>query len=533
MAGSILAFSSVILVVAFLRIWPVKGLAIRAALIAALMKSISPSAVIIGPMTGIFLEGALIELAILIVGMNKPALILGGMLAVWSALLHKLVTLLLVYGADMVTILDNLYQYAVRQIGSLGTGLWEPIALVSLVYWATGALAAWIGLRIKPDDAAGFDQGKAVDGHNLFELTSPGQYSLTLLAVILTGMVGIMTLINLSTPLIYLPATALFLAFLAIRYRRALRPLTRPKFWIQLVVITFLAALLIDGLETGQWLAWHGIQAGLLINLRAVTVLMSFAALGTELKNPLIKSLLYRRGFAELYQSLQMAFTLLPALMAQLPDRMKSLRDIPHLASRFLGLSTDLYQIYSAMSSQRPHVFLIIGERQTGKTTFISRLVEDLTQSGIRVGGFVARVAHQNEQVEGYTLRLLSDDTEHQYCMRHGASGWERIGRFFIDPAGQALGMRAFAQIPEQAPQVFVVDEVGPLEMGNRGWSSGLSALCSQHQLIQIWSVRSSLQRKVTRKWPGYQYHPVILDQHSNPADLKHEIIQLLQNHSQ
>lgn len=528
LAGSILAFSSVILVVAFLRMWPVRGLAIRAALIAALMKSISPSAVIIGPMTGIFLEGVLIEFSILLLGLSKPAYILGGMLAVWSALLHKLVTLLLVYGGDMVTIIENLYQYAVRQIGALGGGLWEPIAVISLIYLITGATAAWIGMRLKADPDIRLDSPDKPSGQNLFEMTDHEHYSVAFLVVILAGLTGVLTLINLTSAMFYLPTAIFFLSFLAIRYQRAVRPLTRPKFWIQLVVITFLAALLIDGLETGDWLAWRGIQAGLLINLRAITVLMSFAAIGTELKNPLIKSLLYRRGFAQLYQSLQMAFSLLPSLMARMPARINRLSDIPGLASRFLGLSRDLFRIFAEMKDKQPHVFLVIGERQTGKTTFISDLVEAMQQANVSVGGFIARVLLDKKQVAGYRLRILDEETEQDFCMRTGDSGWDRIGRFFINPEGQEQGMHAFDRAKAHSPEIFVVDEVGPLEMGNRGWSRGIEQFCGPDSPIQIWSVRNSLARKVTRKWPGFQYRLIRLEDHPAVSDILKEIQKLL-----
>ena len=45
-AGTILAANATILMVAFYQMWPEKGLIWRAGLIAALMKSISPSAII-------------------------------------------------------------------------------------------------------------------------------------------------------------------------------------------------------------------------------------------------------------------------------------------------------------------------------------------------------------------------------------------------------------------------------------------------------------------------------------------------------
>src|SRR5664280_40231 len=70
LSGMILSFISVWFLISFLQIWKENGLIMRAGIICALMKSISPSAFILGPMIGIFIEAILIELFILILGKN-------------------------------------------------------------------------------------------------------------------------------------------------------------------------------------------------------------------------------------------------------------------------------------------------------------------------------------------------------------------------------------------------------------------------------------------------------------------------------
>ena len=78
MAGTTLAFAGTVLLLGYYQLWPYKGLIIRAGLITAIMKSVSPSAVIFGPMTGILLEAVLIELVILIAGNNLFSYIIAG-----------------------------------------------------------------------------------------------------------------------------------------------------------------------------------------------------------------------------------------------------------------------------------------------------------------------------------------------------------------------------------------------------------------------------------------------------------------------
>ena len=76
-SGTMLSMSAVFLLVAFSLHWKERGIIIRAGLIAALMKSISPSAVILGPMVGIIMEAVILETVLLILGRNMLGIIIG------------------------------------------------------------------------------------------------------------------------------------------------------------------------------------------------------------------------------------------------------------------------------------------------------------------------------------------------------------------------------------------------------------------------------------------------------------------------
>src|SRR5450759_411022 len=116
LSGMVLSFISVWLLISFLQVWKENGLVWRAGVICALMKSISPSAIILGPMIGILTEAVLIELFIFFFGKNLVGYLIGGAFAVLSTILHKLVSLLILYGFDFIKILSDLYQFAVKQI---------------------------------------------------------------------------------------------------------------------------------------------------------------------------------------------------------------------------------------------------------------------------------------------------------------------------------------------------------------------------------------------------------------------------------
>ena len=116
-AGSILAFAGTILLIGFYQLWPQKGLIIRAGFITAIMKSVSPSAIILGPMTGIITEAALIELMLLIIGNNYPSVAVAGILSLSSALFHKIISVVILYGFDVIKVYVNVINFALKQFG--------------------------------------------------------------------------------------------------------------------------------------------------------------------------------------------------------------------------------------------------------------------------------------------------------------------------------------------------------------------------------------------------------------------------------
>lgn len=95
LAGSILSCFTVFLLVAFFQLWNLPGMIVRAGLICALMKSLSPGAIILGPMIGILTEALILEAVIFGLGKNIVAYAVGGALAVFSALVHKALMLLI------------------------------------------------------------------------------------------------------------------------------------------------------------------------------------------------------------------------------------------------------------------------------------------------------------------------------------------------------------------------------------------------------------------------------------------------------
>ncbi len=326
-AGTTLAFAGTILLIGFYQIWPQKGLIIRAGLITAIMKSVSPSAFIIGPMTGIMFEAVLLELVILIAGNNLISLMFASSLSLSSALFHKVMTLLIMYGFDLIKVYVNIINFALKQFGIQDAEALEILLALLSVYVVFGIVAALMGyfigrkaIKLKADQNDFQWDENAIQKNDFFEIKEGQTTSITLLFIhILAIPVGLL-LLNYFDIWIGLTFVIIYILVFGTRYRYSLRRLRKPVFWMQLVLIVVLSAFFWDtGNESKEWVSMQGIIVGLEMLIRALFVVVAFSALSVELRNEKVRNYLFQVGFGQFYQSIGLAFSALPMMISLLP----------------------------------------------------------------------------------------------------------------------------------------------------------------------------------------------------------------------
>lgn len=327
-AGTTLAFAGTVLLIGFYQVWPHRGLIIRAGLITAIMKSVSPSVIIFGPMTGIMLEAILLELVILIAGNNLISLMFAGALSLSSALFHKVASLLIFYGFDLIKVYVNVINFALKQFGLTEAQPVDILLALLTVYFSFGFLAAIIGwhigkksLKLRTLETEGDWKAEPAEKKDFFEIKKDQKTSISLLIIHITSIPIGLYLFNFHgfvSGLFYVVPYILVFGFI---YSYSLRRLKKPIFWSQLIFIVLLSAIFWKTEDnSGFGLNYEGFIVGLEMMVRALFIVVAFSALSVELRNERVKNFLNNVGFGQFYQSIGLAFSSLPIMIAMLPN---------------------------------------------------------------------------------------------------------------------------------------------------------------------------------------------------------------------
>jgi nucleoside-triphosphatase THEP1 len=508
LSGMILSFITVYLLISFLQVWKENGLIWRAGLICALMKSISPSAFIIGPMIGIFTEAVLIELFIFLFGKNLIGFLSGGAFAVLSTILHKLVSLLILYGFNFIKILSDLYLFAVKQINIEQLSPKLLVALIVLIYILTGisgAIAGYItGIKYIRTKSLTIQQEEVVlnSKNQLSDLSVGQSYSIIFLLINLLSIIAILFLINSRYLLAATITSVIYLVFCILKYKNSLKRLKKFTFWLSFIIITFASAFLWNGFSHGAFFSMNGLIIGLKMNARAIIIVIGFASISIELKNPVIKSVLYHRGFANLYQSLNLAFSALPFFLSNISTQSRQKKGIS--GKMFYGIISKAETLLAKFEKEhllKPPVVIITGDIQQGKTTFAQKLISKLLEQRIMVAGFLSIGINENGIRTGFILSDIETARQIELCSDKKDEKRLKLGRFYFNQEAISFGNEILNTDNLVDNQLIVIDEIGPLELNGQGWSSSIDKITRSYMIPHLWVVRKSLVQKISRKW--------------------------------
>jgi nucleoside-triphosphatase THEP1 len=510
-SGSILTGIGIIILVSVSYLWKEKGLFWRSGLVCSLMKSVSPSAFIFGPMIAIFMEGLLLEAAVRISGRNVFAYILGGMLAMSWTLFQKIANLVIIYGFHIVELYENLALYASDQLHILSDNIWAPVGFLWMLYLAGGIFSAIAGIltgkkalrfpTVPEDMDSGIAreiQSRKADEHF--------RYSLTWLGFNIAGMIITLFMMNYTDWKWWTFSGLVVLTTWGFRYHKAMRPLKKPRFWIFFILITMLTSFLFTELSGNKGSLINGILTGIQMNFRAAVMVVGFSAIGTELLNPSIGRFFSKTAFRQLHLALEVAFETLPFVIARLSGLKHIFRRPVSVLHQLISHADYWLQKLTLKNIPKQPVTILTGKIGQGKSGMLEALVKVLQEKGYRIGGIVSPCRMEEGHRTGYDLVDVATGKRTFLSGVEEDEGMIHVGRFYFSTEGIAFGKKALSLENVSSSDFIVVDEIGPWELENQGWAPSITTIFLKTDIPMIWCVRESIVDRVIESWELTQY---------------------------
>lgn len=503
--GNILTMIGFILMISASYKWKDKGLFWRTGLICALMKTISPSAVIFGPMLAIFLESLMLEISVRLLGRNILGFFIGSSLAMSWILVQKVFNMIIFYGFNIVEIYKSLMGFAEKQLNSSFDLVWMPVLILLAIYLLFGIVAVFFGVKI----GRGLNKN---DGNIDFEIKSQNfdflpkksenfPYSIFWLVINFIFLIGMLLLITFAPIYIWAIASLLIVYLWITRYKRAMRQMMKPSFWIFFVLITMFSALSITLIQ-GNEDKWNtGLMIGLQMNFRAAIVILGFSVIGTELYNPAIRNFFAKTSMKQLPIALELAFESLPQVINSLPD-VKSFFKNPDKVVKFLIFQAERrFQNFTDQDKDAKQFFIITGQVASGKTAFLTQLIEKLRELNVKAGGFYSpRILSSNITI-AYDLVHVTNNERIEFLHTNLSDHSSDIGKFKINESSFTTACHWIETDIENQCDVMILDEVGRLELTDKGWAESIDLLLESATKIHIWAVRNDFAEQVIKKW--------------------------------
>ncbi len=320
-AGSILAAAGVMIMTGFYMLWPQKGLIWRTGLICALMKSISPSAIILGPMSGILLEALIMEGTFRLAGKKLIFMVSGGIIAVSSALIHKLISLFFLYGSDIFELYINFYLFLSRKIGLGEMNPWSLAMILIVIYGLAGSLAVISGYRasfyVSKTSKGAFSQAQQKIPFNPLDTEITHKKSgLLLLMVHIICLLGLLFLFHYSFAYWTHIPLVVYILWISFVYKKFIKRIQKSVFVFQMLLIPLFSLFFLGDIRSfPENISIENLIQGLLMDERAILVVGAFTAISTEIRNPAVQALMSSPNSKKLNNALSHAFSALPQII--------------------------------------------------------------------------------------------------------------------------------------------------------------------------------------------------------------------------
>jgi len=136
-------------------------------------------------------------------------------------------------------------------------------------------------------------------------------------------------------------------------------------------------------------------------------------------------------------------------------------------------------------------LFILTGPLHSGKTTLLKNIVKVLENKNMRIDGFLSQAVNKNNDCIGYDLFDLKNKKSFPYMQKPGKDKWIKSGSYFLNPKGLKEAKKIISR--KKDIDIFIVDEVGPLELSGKGLFPELEKLIREPVVPMLIVVQSRI----------------------------------------
>lgn len=475
MKGYILTFIAITLMSGINIRWRQKGLFYRAGLSSALLKLFSPSPNLIVPAIAITIEGFLMELGARIGGNNPIGYAIGGGFALIWTILHKFFRAFMMFGPNIYILYEQFFEDTVGLAGLKHIDpIWGIIALIA-IYFICGAIASAIGSFIGHNLETNIRTITYTENVPSFKpekqkAAAPSNFKPSLVWMFFAVLAMLVGLIFMHSYPSVIPFLGIYFIFAAIRYSKSLKRMLNPKFYIPVLIVSFLSGAFIYAGDKGM-ISPKAISGGLAMVFRACLMTIAVNGILNEFKHPRIAAAIRRKYGDRMDKTVATAWETNRAVGSVVTG--KDIRTKPMSAVKQLLITAD-----NMLDDVKANVTLVTGAVDAGKTTFMAAEADRLKQD-FRVCGFICRANVYAERKDDYRLTDLVTAEEIPFCKRNAEGTFD-----FSDDAVKIFEEKVLKD-SENADYVFI-DEAGKLEINGEGWNALITELLRRRITIVI-----------------------------------------------
>jgi nucleoside-triphosphatase THEP1 len=148
-------------------------------------------------------------------------------------------------------------------------------------------------------------------------------------------------------------------------------------------------------------------------------------------------------------------------------------------------------------------LYILTGDLRSGKTTFLRDLAEELRLRAVRVSGILSVRRLKDDGTDGYDAVGIPFFGSELLCTDRKEAGFITWEIYHFNPAGFAFGDTVFDAARHDRAEVFILDEIGPLEVEGKGWANLLGRLLNAGFPVAIVTIRRSMLERVTSGLDG------------------------------